>query len=204
MEFFIDESGNLGKKDRYFVIAMIFSYQKKRILNFMKSFLAKKEIFEIKASKLTFMEKQNLIIKLAKMRDNNIFYIVADKKHINKNLFKDKNLCFNYLFKFLVKNAIKKANENVNILVDEHTLKVGSINSLKDYIKIEALTEWGFEHQVNICFSDSRASKMIQAADLVANAIYAKYNYKKDHLYNMFKPNIAESIKFPYKKFGKK
>lgn len=201
MELFIDESGNLGTKDRYFVIAMLLPVNKKRVLNFMKKFGAKIEDDEIKASKLSFPQKQNLMYKLSQIPDHKISYIVADKKKFtSQKLLDDKNLCFNYLFRHLIKNTISNSKEDVNILVDEHTLKVSSTNSLQDYLKIEAYTKWNFKNNLNISFIDSKNSKLIQTADLIANIVYARYNYNRQHLYNMLK--ISESIKFPYKYFG--
>lgn len=201
MELYFDESGNLGKKDRYFVIAMLMPVNKNRIKNFAKRFCAKAGHDEIKASNLAFPQKQDLLYKLAKIPDNKVSYIVADKINIeSQKLLKDTNLCFNYLFMHLVKQAISNAKEDVNLLIDEHTIKVGSINSLKDYLRIKAYTEWGFVNELNICFTDSKNSKLVQVTDLAANAIYARYNYNKKHLYNML--NISQSIKFPYKKFG--
>ncbi len=201
MELYFDESGNLGKKDRYFVIAMLLPVNKKRIKNFTRRFCAKMGHDEIKASKLKFAQKQNLLYKLSKVSDNKISYIVADKLNIeSQKLLRDTNLCFNYLFMHLVKKIISNAKENVNMLIDEHTLKVESINSLKDYLRIKAYTEWGFKNNLNISFIDSKNSKLVQTADLAANTIYARYNYNKKHLYNML--NISESIKFPYKNFG--
>ena len=201
MELFVDESGNLGKKDRYFVIAFVLSVNKKRIKNFVKRFCAKNDYDEVKASKLSFPEKQKLIMKLFKIKDNKISYITVDKYKISsQRLWNDKNILFNYLFKFLIKDIVSNTKEDINIHVDEHTIKVSSINSLQDYLRIQAYTEWGFSYNLNIIFTDSKNSKLIQVADLAANIIYARYNYNRSHLYNLL--NISESIKFPYKKFG--
>lgn len=200
MELYIDESGTLGKKDRYFIIAMINPYNKNRIKNFLKKHCAQNGLEEVHGKCLTFPEKQKLIHKLAKKPDHHISYIVADKHHLFEKILKDKNLCFNYLMKYLLKKTITEANENVNILLDEHTVKVKSINSLADYIKIQAYSSWGFKHEINLTYTDSRACKLVQAADLIANTLYGKYNYNKSHLYDSL--NIKESIKFPHNKFG--
>ncbi len=199
---FVDESGDLGKKERFFVIAMLLPQRSKRILNFMRNFVVKNKLDEIKASTLSWSDKQGLINKLSKANDCSISYIVADKHNIeNKKILEDKNLCYNYLFSFLVKNTIKYANEDVKILLDNHSTKVKSINSLKDYIRIKAYTQWGFKHNLDISYVDSKSSKIIQAADIVASAIRAKYVYGKDHLYKLL--TINESIKFPSNKFSK-
>lgn len=199
--FFIDESGDLGTKERYFVITLLAPQKTKRIINFMRKFCAKNAIQEVKASQLSFLQKQFILNKLCSANDYTISYIVADKLNVdNKKILEDKNLCYNYLFSLLVKKTIKSAEEDVTLLLDNHSTKVKSINSLADYIKIKAYTQWGFIHNLGIYYVDSKSSKVVQATDVISNAIYAKYIYKKEHFYKML--TISESIKFPYSKFG--
>ena len=198
---FVDESGDLGTKERYFVITLLAPQKSKRISNFMKKFCAKNTIQEVKASQLSFAQKQIIFNKLCSANDYSISYIVADKVNIdNKKLFEDKNLCYNYLFSFLVKKTIKSTQEDITILLDNHSTKVKSINSLADYIKLRAYTQWGYSRNLHISYVDSKSSKVVQATDVISNAIYAKYIYGKTHFYNML--TISESIKFPYAKFG--
>jgi len=200
---FVDESGDLGTKERYFVIALLVPQKSKRISNFMRKFCVKNTIQEVKASQLSFSQKQVIFNKLCSANDYTISYIVADKLNIdNKKILEDKNICYNYLFSFLVKKTIKSAQEDITILLDNHTTKVKSINSLSDYIKLKACTQWGYSHNLSICYVDSKNSKVVQAADVASNAIYAKYTYGKTHFYNML--TISESIKSPCGKFGSK
>ncbi|OGZ96066.1 MAG: hypothetical protein A2676_01900 [Candidatus Sungbacteria bacterium RIFCSPHIGHO2_01_FULL_51_22] len=199
--FFIDESGDLGTKGRYFVITLLAPQKSKRISNFMRKFCAKNSLQEVKASQLSFPQKQFVFNKLCSANDYTISYIAADKLNIdNKKILEDKNLCYNYLFSFLVKKTVKSTQEDITFLLDNHSTKVKSINSLADYIKIKAFTQWGFTHDLSIRYVDSKDSKVVQAADVVSNAIYAKYTYGKDHFYS--KLTISESIKFPYSKFA--
>jgi hypothetical protein len=198
---FVDESGDLGTKGRYFVITMIAPQRSKRISNFMRKFCARNIIPEIKASQLSFSQKTIIFNRLCSANDYTVSYIVADKLNIdNRKILEDKNLCYNYLFSFLVKKTIKSTSEDITILFDNHSTKVKSINSLADYIKLKAYTQWGYKNNLNICYVDSKNSKIVQAADVVSNAIYANYTYGKKHFYNML--TISESIKFPYSKFG--
>jgi len=85
-------------------------------------------------------------------------------------------------------------------LLDNHSIKVGSINSLSDYIKIKAYTQFDYQHDLQIAYTNSEYSKVIQAVDIIANAIWAHYNYGSSHFYNML--TISESIQFPQSKFG--
>lgn len=58
LRIFIDESGDLGQNDGYFVIAMLIAHDPKRIKNFAKSFCAKHGLNEVKAYDLNFPQKQ--------------------------------------------------------------------------------------------------------------------------------------------------
>jgi len=121
---------------------------------------------------------------------------VVDKTKIeNPQFFKDKNLLYNYLFQLLIKPVLKETFEDVEILLDNHSTKVKSTNSLCDYIKIKAFAEWNVQVNVDIRYVDSKESKIVQIADLIANVIYGHYVYKKDHLYNMLK--IERFLTFP-------
>lgn len=200
LHIFIDESGDLGMNEGYFVIAMIVAHDSKRLKNLVKNYCAKKAIEEIHAHGLPFIEKQYLINKLTKQVDYHVSYIVADKMMIgNKSLFANNNLVFNYLFSFLVRDVLKANTDDILFHLDNRTQKVSSVNSLTEYIKIKAFTDWGFTKELNIQYHDSKICKVVQIADLVANSIYRKYVRGKSDFYDRL--NIVKSIKFPRDKF---
>jgi hypothetical protein len=201
-DIYVDESGDLGQNsERFFVIALIVAQKQERIKNIVKHFCAEHAIKEIKASMLDFPDKQDLLNKLASTDDHSISYVVVDKKHIRKTkLFEDKNLIYNYIFQHLIKPIIKNSTADLEIILDNHSTKVKSINSLSDYIKIKAYAEWNVQWNLNIHYMDSKQCKLLQMADLIANSIYGHYLYKKNHLYNLLK--IDHSIKFPHGKFN--
>ncbi len=196
LQIFIDESGDLGMNEGYFIIAMLVAHNSKRIKNLVKNFCAKNKKEEIHSFELDFVQKQELVNKLTKQIDYSVSYIVADKMMITKKeLFKNNNLLFNYLFSFLIKGILKANTDDICIHLDNRTQKVASINSLKDYIKIKAYTEWGFTKDLNIGYNDSKVCKAVQMADLVASCIRRKYFHKNDDFYKRL--NIAKSIRFP-------
>ena len=115
---FVDESGDLGTKGRYFIITLFAPQKSKRISNFMRKFCAKNSLQEVKASQLSFPQKQLIFNKLCSANDYTISYIVADKLNIdNKKILEDKNLCYNYLFSFLVKKTIKSTQEDITFSI---------------------------------------------------------------------------------------
>ncbi|MFW5719668.1 MAG: DUF3800 domain-containing protein [Candidatus Dojkabacteria bacterium] len=128
--------------------------------------------------------------------------MVVDKNHIVEKLFVEKNVFYNFVAGILIKSILEKCNEDIHIIIDNHTTKVTSANSLSDYIKALAFGEWGFRNTIRIDFMDSKAVKGLQAVDLIANPIWSKYNYNKPHLYELSTNHYRSKLLFPFTKFG--
>lgn len=202
LKIYIDESGDLGLNEGYFVIAMLMAHDSKRIKNIIKNFCSYHSIKESHACKLKFPDKQFLINKLSKQVDYSVSYIVVDKMMVeNKKLFESNNLLFNYLVSFLLKDVFKANTDDIVIYMDNRNQKVASINSLSEYIRIKAMTDWGFDKNIVFHYCDSINHKAVQMVDLIANCIRRKYVHKKSDFYNRL--NIIKSIQFPRGKFRK-
>lgn len=209
---YFDESGNLGSSGNYFVIAGILTKEPKSLHNIMKKTLlhikknyknVKFNSNELKANVANKKIKEIIINNICK-KDICISYIVAQKKHIQDNLKDDKNCLYNYLLKVLLSNYNNQfRNNKVNLILDNKTIKVKSINSFKDYINIY----WNYEMKLNIDvkveYKDSKASDAynIQAADYLANAIFARYEYDNICYYNLLKQKLEIKERFPRNKF---
>lgn len=136
-----------------------------------------------------------------KKDDFSCSYIVADKKHLSHRLLEDKNVCYNYLISHLLKPILKGSTEDIEVILDNHSIKVTSFNSLKDYIKIEAYTKWNFDKNITFKYMDSKKSKNLQAIDIISNTIHQRYMYEKLHLYHLIEKKFIHRIRFPYRKF---
>lgn len=200
IKIYIDESGNLGLNEGYFVIAMLAPTNPKRIKNIIKRFCAHHSIEEAHACHLLFPDRQFLANKLNQEKDYTASYIVVDKMMVeNKKLYESNNLLFNYLFSFLVEDIFKTNTDDIMLYLDNRNQKVASVNSLGEYIKIKAYTSWGFTKEVTFEYCDSKDVKALQMVDLIAHCIFKKYTSKKEDLYNRL--NISKSIKFPIERF---
>lgn len=206
-----DESGNLGRSGRYFTIACVCSTNMKPLINVMKkaSLKTKKtfpnysDFIEIKAKDSYPLIKDYFLNKIVS-KNIDIRYIVADLTHVKKALIDDENLLYNYMLQFLIVPVAKRKDVTELILnLDKRSIKVGSINSFADYIKIELNYKLGLNVQVEVNYYESQNSYSIQAADFVANAINAKYEYNLNYFYDLLKPKIVQSELFPRKFFGK-
>ena len=157
---------------------------------------------ELHANKLTIPQRQDILKLLAAKHDYQVAYLVADKNHLFPELKNRPNLCYNYLFSLLFKRLVTAFADDICIIGDNRSVAAGSKNSLPEYIKLEAYAKWGHTHGLDISFVDSVNVKGLQAADLVASAIYAKYNLGIDHLYNLHADHYMARIQFPYTKFN--
>lgn len=206
-----DESGNLGKKGRYFTIACVAGSELKPLKNVMNRSITNvknkfpqfKDSREIKASESNPIIKDYMLRKIA-TKNIEIRYIVADLVHVQQHLLKDENLLYNYMLKFLVLPICKsdKPPRRLVLNIDKRTIKVGSTNSFTDYIKILINYDLNLPIPIEVNYYESHNSVQIQAADFVANAINAKYEYNHDYYYNLIKKKITHSEQFPYRLFG--
>lgn len=211
-----DESGNLGSKGRFFVIACIDTDNYKPLNNVMKRKLGTaKKLFielaslhahEIKAKDAYPCIKYHIAEVLAS-KDIKISYIVADLQHIRPALLEQKNIFYNYLMKLLLDQLITKddAGNEIHIIYDNHTTKVGSVNSLEEYLLLHFIYEKGYDIKLHFKSMDSDAANayMVQAADYAANAIYSHYEYNVSTYYDLLKHILRHKIHFPPKKFMK-
>ncbi len=209
MRIFIDESGNLGSSGRFFVIAALVPNNLKRIKNLVRNCCTEfasqgvPALKELKAYDLKFPQKQNFLNRLIRFDDFTCSYIVADKKHIETRVMQDKNICYNYLSSHLLKPILKGATEDIEIFFDNHTTKVASTNSLAEYIKLQAYTTWGVQHNVEVHYCDSHRMYCLQAIDIIANSINSKYNYNHPHFYTLLESKFNHRVRFPSQKFNK-
>ena len=161
---------------------------------------------EIKATEAHPCVKHHILESIAN-KNLSISYIAADISHIEAHLLKHKNILYNFIVKLLIDKIVtaKDKGTTINILCDNKTTKVASANSFKEYMITHLNYECGYNLDLNILFKDSNAgdSYVIQAADYVANAIYAYYEHGVDLYKNQIDHIINVAARFPIGKFGK-
>lgn len=210
-----DESGNLGISGRYFVISCIDTMNAKALHNIMKRKLKQAgdkfpelktlHAHEIKAKDAYPCVKYHLLESILS-KEVTISYIVVDLCHTEDRLLKDKNILYNFASKILISRLITKADEGktVNILFDNKTTKIASKNSLREYIIAHIVYEEGLDVNINFEYKDSDAGDafIIQAADYVANGLYADFEYHNGIYKKLINPRVNIAQHFPYKNFA--
>jgi len=202
LKIYVDESGNLGSRGRYFVIGTFCTEDGKRVRNIIKKYCSRNGKDELKNYGMTFPDRQGIAQKFKKEDDHKIGYVCVDKTKIeSSHLRADQNLLFNYAFSYLAQQIITPEQQDIRIFIDNRNQKVGSVNSLGEYIRIKAYTEWGFTYNIQTLYLDSRADRLIQAADFVSGNVYQRYQNNTSHIYNILNPDF--SIRFPNAQFGR-
>ena len=213
---FIDESGNLGRGGRYFVLAAVVFDDRnsgsKRIKRLVKRTALNvgkaqndKALEELKSYDLSFVDRQKFLHLMAKQPDHEIFYFIADKNNVAMlKQGKPKNLVYNYFSGLLAIEIAKKyPTQDIHMLFDERTTKVASMNSLSDYIRIKLYTMTGFYGNITVDQANSKSSLGLKAADVISNTIYQSIKSGKQHFLKIIESRIESRQHFPQGKFGK-
>lgn len=213
IQAYIDESGNMGRGGKYFVLAaVVFDTEKgksraKRIIRKEQQIIAKESerssIAEIKSCTISFPQRQRILNKIVAKADIDIFYLVVDKTQVTLlQQAKPKNLVYNYFAKLLTDEIFKRYHGDFRIVFDQRATAVKSMNSLTDYITINAYTNFNLvRNQVEVLQRDSKTEKNLQTADLIAGTIYKAYRHQQSHFLNLIGRRIVSVSEFPAARF---
>ena len=206
---FIDESGNLGRGGQYFVLAAaVFDTPQgikraARLIRKTQIMLAKDKpipiIEEIKSCRLSVPQRQRILHKLVAKADIDIFYLVVDKGKVELlRQSKPKNLVYNYFAKLLTDQIFSRYNDDFIVTFDQRSTAVKSMNSLIDYITINAYTS----HQhviptVQVAQKDSKTHNNLQTADILAGTIAQAYCQQNRHFLSLIEERIVKGDEFP-------
>jgi len=211
----IDESGATHQKnDDYFVIAgyitnQIYSVKSahKRIEKQLKeNYLYLNKYQELKGCYLNSYQKATFLNELFTIPMTIPIAIVIDKRHLFKRNQHDENIKYNYFLQILLSyllhnysNILK--DKEIQLILDNRNVSVGSLNSLEDYLNSALGLIYDKKFIVN--YKNSKDHREVQMADLVSNVIFGYYNYRSEHSTYYKVPSLKNTIlsKFPYKYF---
>lgn len=221
---FIDESGSITKssdpKKRYFIISMV---ETERPLHVRRNFYKFKTDYlkhhsslkafdpklEMKGSEMPIKMKKYILSKLIESTDVSFHYVVIDNWHLADSFHRDVELCFNYVIGRYLKRFLDKyfdTSYDLKMVLDERNCTVKSLNSLRDYLKIELCLNSSIINDVKECqYADSKKYAVLQVADVFANLVWR--SCKDEALGNSESGNIkllnelfpGDNMYFPYK-----
>ena len=212
----LDESGNLHKnsKDRYFIIGGYLTNNALKARQLFKKELSTYKInnnldnmAEVKGSMIKNYDKRNILLSISnKMSINNFYipvFIVIDKNNLKKPI-ENVNILYNYFIKLLVKTlaTFNLINSQANLIIklDNKTIKVGSVNTLEEYLQ----SEFYFNSKINldkVYYIDSANNFEIQLADFICNYYWRCYERENTQIINI-KFMKVEILYFPMYNFG--
>lgn len=209
LHIYIDESGDLGSGGHFFVMAAVVFLSdaaNKKGSRLVRKMRRQMKVEELKSNRMTFVERQTILNKLMDIEGVEFFYFIAEKSQVN--LLRgdySKNLIYNYFAKLLVDEIFKTYREKMQIVFDARTTKVQSMNSLKDYLLIDAYANYGKKsNEVAIDQADSRMVNNLQLADLISGTVYQAYTRDKRHFLDLIGRNVRSANEFPEASFSRK
>lgn len=209
LRIYIDESGDLGSGSRFFVMAAVVflsDIANKKGSRLVRKMRKRMKAEELKSNRMTFAERQAIINRLMSIGGLYFFYFIAEKNQVS--LLRggySKNLIYNYFAKLLVDEIFKTYREKMRIIFDARTTKVQSMNSLKDYLLIDAYANFKKRHdEVEIEQEDSRAVNNLQLADLISGTVYQAYTRGKRHFLDIIGRKVCSANEFPAASFSRK
>lgn len=211
----IDESGAIHQeKNNYFIIAgyitrQIYSVKSthKKIEKELKqeySYLNKYS--ELKGCYLKAQQKAYFLNALFGIPTTIPIAIVIDKRQLFKREQHDDNIKYNYflqiLLSYLLHNYPKLIDgDEIQLILDNRNVKVGSLNSLQDYLN--SALGLIYDKKFNVVYKNSHEHREVQMADLISNVMFGYYNYRSPSCAYYLIPGMRNTIvsKFPYKHF---
>lgn len=209
LRIYIDESGDLGSGGYYFVMAAVVfltDFAAKKGSRLVRKIRKRMETEELKSSRMNFTERQTILNKLMDINGVEFFYFIAEKSRVSL-LREDysKNLIYNYFAKLLVDEIFKTYQEKMYIVFDARTTKVQSMNSLKDYLLIDAYVNYKKKSdRVIIEQADSCLVNNLQLADLISGTVYQAYTRNKRHFLDLIGQKVRSANEFPEASFSRK
>lgn len=199
MIIYLDESGDLGfspGSSNYFVITFIATKDKtplKRAVRKVKNKYQLPYSFELKGNTTPPKIKEELLKRIASL-DIDISTIVMNKAKVTPRLRQDTNILYNYVLGLIVVPYICKQSL-VTIVVDRRVVSVTSGFKLDEYLAYKVWYENLAEVLMQIQHEDSKWTLSLQAADVVCNSIFRKYESGDERFYNLIRGKIKEELK---------
>ncbi|HMP67468.1 MAG TPA: DUF3800 domain-containing protein [Candidatus Paceibacterota bacterium] len=205
ISIFIDESGTLGLKEKepYFIITAIIlaENQKNPLKNMVKKLKKSFSVNELHATEMSFYQKE-IFFNFLERREYSYQYFVAQKNKIDPTLFSNKSVCFNYFIYLFLKNILENTTiTEIHIVIDMRNIKVTSVKNLEEYLQLKLIERRDYNKKIFVNYGDSKQHNLLQAVDILSNAIYAKYNYSKKHFFSRIKGKLLLAEHFPQYRF---
>jgi len=200
---YVDESGDLGfsaeGSSDYLVIAYVATGDRVRLDRVIRGVhrrlrLSPKD--EIKGSALSVKERRRVVTSLAGLADLEVGAVVIEKSRVYGHLRNSRmqNILYAYAAGLVVLPYLTR-HDDVYIYPDERSVKVAQGNLIHDYWRVRLATKFRSPNVFNYQPRLSHTCLGLQAADVVANTIWRKYERGDASAYPLIKPKIVDEFK---------
>jgi hypothetical protein len=208
VNIYLDESGDTGWQfdqpytrggsSRYLVIAacivstsadhkperVVRNLYKNRKWNSQKE---KKWVHMSHDARLAFAKDAEKLVRTG--ADIELRAIVADKQSVKEHIRKDPNKLYNYMVKLLLIGSMA-AQRNVTLIPDPRSIKVGSGNSLHDYLQTELWFSQGVQTVLETTPRDSRDCLNLQFTDMLSGVVHSYFEFKEPQHWQIIQDRI--------------
>ena len=112
-------------------------------------------------------------------------YIQSGRHLENTKWINNTNITFNFLLSLALERMLENIeishNDEIFFEIDNRNTKIGSLNSLQDYLTTKFVLDKGLISSVSISYRDSRGHWGIQMADLVCNYKWKEIKQGKEN-----------------------
>ncbi len=193
MLIYLDESGDLGwsldkphrrgGSSRFITIAgLAIETKRQKFLGSFVNDIYRKNHFpfnaEYKGSQIPNERAISIIQDLGSIFSGSpvskIVAITAYKENVGKPLRRDANVFYNFLLNNLL-IEIMEENRQVDIVLDNRTIRIGSQNSFEDCMKTKCWGELGLDINISCRYHESNHNRGLWLADWLSNFIWRHY-----------------------------
>ena len=206
---FLDESGDLGwsfgapyrkgGSSRYLTIAAaVVSHEKRHLPGRVIKGIYQKYHWDPKIEKkwsgmegkerIEFSKRSKAVV-LEYSNDISLHAITVYKPRVQEHIRRDPNKLYNYMVKKLLLSKMAEF-DTIDFLPDPRCWKVGSGNSLNDYLQTVLWMERGATTKLKTRLTDSASEKGVQFADMLSGVVQQHFEDKKSSVFEILKEHI--------------
>lgn len=191
---YIDESGDLGynKGSKYLIVSALITDNPKKLDKIIKNMRRnrfKRELKSFQELKANSLKKEVIIYtleQLNKLSNLQVIHMVLHKNKLPYNFLNgDKNKIYDYVAGKLAKQIILD-KVDLEIRIDKSKGKQVLRDEFNDYFE-KCLRDGSILYKVSIVHSNSHNFSGLQMVDLLAWAIFQKYEHGNDEFINKVK-----------------
>jgi uncharacterized protein DUF3800 len=150
---------------------------------------------EKKWSQMTVGERKEFALSAKKMTekhtDIHLRIITVQKQNVMPHIRADSNKLYNYMIGLFLLELMAK-HDQVTMVPDPRSLKVQSGNSLHDYLQVDLWFNREVETTLYTNPQDSKQSRSIQFADMLAGLVLSHYEDTGQENYAILVPAIRQ------------